>query len=87
MQLLRQGDVGDDDRVEGAGGVLGSLAGVAAGVVLVLALGIAFPRHAALGDVDGVLGGGTGGRAACDCDISIACFDREAPKLGYDVPK
>lgn len=62
VSLLGGGDVGDDDDVEGAGGVAGGGVGVAAGVVLVLALGVALPGHG--GDVDGGFGGCAGGGAA-----------------------
>lgn len=61
VKLGGQGDVGNNDDVEGAGGVLGSLGGVTTGVVLVLAAAIAVPGVA--GDVDGSLRGGTGGRS------------------------
>ena len=64
VQLAGEGHVGDDDDVEGRGRIAGGLAGVAAGVVLVLARGARLPGHAALGDVHGVLGGGCGGGAA-----------------------
>ena len=54
---LGEVDVGNDNHVDGAGGVLGRRAGVTAGVVLVLSLaGAGLPRHAALGDCDGGLG-------------------------------
>lgn len=66
VNLLGDGDVGNNDRVEGAGGVAGSLGRVTTGVVLVLAEGVGIPRHAALGDVDGGLGGRAGGGAACE---------------------
>ena len=70
MQLARESNVGDDDDVEGRGCVAGSLAGVAARVVLVLARRASLPRHAALGDCHGVLGGG-GGRGAAFCVAAI----------------
>lgn len=66
--LLGSGDVGDDDNVESAGGIARSSVGVAAGVVGVLALRAAFPGH--LVDVDGGLGGGSGGRSAWRRDVS-----------------
>lgn len=64
VKLGGEGDVGDHDDVEGAGGVLGLLAGVTTGVVLVLARGAALPGVTVLGDVDGRLGGGASGRSA-----------------------
>lgn len=66
--LLGSSDVGDDDNVEGAGSITGSSVGVTAGVVLVLALALAFPGHA--GDVDGRLRGGVGGRSAWKGNVS-----------------
>lgn len=63
VQLSGQSDVGNDNDVEGARGVLGLLGEVAAGVVLVFALTFAFPGSA--GDGYGGFGGGLGGRAAC----------------------
>lgn len=62
VKLGGEGDVGDDDDVEGAGGVLGLLVGVTTGVVLVLARGAALPG--VVGDADGRLGGGASGRSA-----------------------
>ena len=57
--------VGDNDNVDGAGGILGGSAGITAGVVLVLALGrAALPRHAVLGKRDGALRSRRGGGAA-----------------------
>jgi hypothetical protein len=65
VELAGHGDVGHDDGVEGAGGVTGLLAGVAAGVVLVLARGAGgLPGHAAGGHGDGALVGGGGGGGA-----------------------
>ena len=61
VQLLGKSDVGDDDGVEGGGSVAGRVLGVTAGVVLVLARGAALPGHAALGNADRLLGGGSGG--------------------------
>lgn len=62
VKLGGQGDVGNNDDVEGAGSVLGSLGSVTTGVVLVLAGAIAVPGVA--GNVDGSLRGGTSGRSA-----------------------
>lgn len=63
---LGEVDVGDDDDVDGAGGVPGVLGGVAARVVAVLALGCArLPGHALAGDADLGLRGGLCGGGAC----------------------
>ena len=50
---LGQSHIRDNDNVDGAGGILGGVAGVTAGVVRVLALAaLALPRHSGLGDLD-----------------------------------
>lgn len=55
---LGQLDIGDDHNINGTRGVLRRSAGIAAGVVLVLALcRIGLPRHAVFSEGDGVLGG------------------------------
>ena len=64
VQLTGEGDVGNNDGVQGAGGIARLLVGVTTGVVLVLALGARLPRHAALGHLDGALIGGSGRRGA-----------------------
>lgn len=62
VQLLWQVDVGNDDGVDGAGGLLGLSGPVAAWVVLVLALSAGLPGAAGVGNL--LLGGGGGGRAS-----------------------
>lgn len=64
VELGGEGNVGDNDDVEGAGSILGSLAGVTTGVVLVLAQSLGLPGVTVLGDADVGLGGGAGGRSA-----------------------
>lgn len=67
VQLLGEGDVGDDDGVDGAGGLAGLLVLVAAGVVAVGTLaGVGLPGRAGLGDV--LLGGGGGGGGSCEVE-------------------
>jgi hypothetical protein len=62
VKLSRKGDVGNNDNVKGAGSVLGSLAGVTTGVVLVLARAAALPGMSS--DGNGRLGGSASGRSA-----------------------
>lgn len=62
MKLGRKGDVGNNDNVEGAGSVLGGLAEVTAGVVLVLARAATLPGVSS--DGNGRLGGSASGRSA-----------------------
>lgn len=66
---LGEGHVGDDDRVEGRGGILGGDAGVTTGVVLVLALTTGrLPRLAVGGLGNGALGRSAGGGTGCSCE-------------------
>lgn len=65
MQLLGQSDVGNNNGVQSTGRILGLGAEITTGVVLVFALNVALPGHAAVGNGHGVLGGGLGGGAAC----------------------
>lgn len=61
---LGEGDVGNNDNVDGTGRVLGGGIQVAAGVVLVLALaGAGLPGHAGVGDL--LLGCRRGGGTSC----------------------
>jgi hypothetical protein len=63
---LGEVNVGHNDNVDGARGILRGRARVTTGVVLVLALSRAgLPGHAVLGERDGVLGCGRGRGAAC----------------------
>lgn len=61
---LGERDVGNNDNVDGAGGILGGSRGITAGVVLVLASArTRLPGHGVLGLGNGSLGG-RGGRVA-----------------------
>lgn len=64
VKLSRKGDVGDDNDIESAGSVLGGLADVTTGVVLVLASAGAVVVPRAVGNLDGGLGSGRGRRSA-----------------------
>ena len=65
---LGEVDVGDNDNVDGAGGVLGGSGGITAGVVLVLASARAgLPGHGVLGLGNGSLVGRGGRAAAFEC--------------------
>lgn len=57
---LGQVDVGNDNLVQGAGGVLAALAGVAVGVVLVLGIAAGLPGLGAVGFANFVLAAGRG---------------------------
>lgn len=67
VAYLGEGDVGNDNGVDGAGGLAGLLVLVAAGVVAVGTLaGVGLPGRASLGDV--LLGGGGGGGGSCEVE-------------------
>ncbi len=90
VELLGEGDVGDDDRVDGRGRVAGLGVGVAARVVLVLGLVAArLPRRAALGDVHAGLGRGAGRVAACwlkeEISVSFLFFSRVLCRLRFGL--